>query len=162
MAAAETKDTNMMGYDDVLESDGQEFVVLPEGDYTFTVSSIERGHFPGGQKIPACNKVTVSLAIDNDQGIASARVDLILYRTVEWKIAAFFRSIGQKKYGEKMVMDWSAAIGKRGKAHFKPREYTKDGQTRQVNDVAHFYDYDPSVAMIPVSNEDLPWENGDF
>ena len=89
MAAAETKDTNMMGYDDVLESDGQEFVVLPEGDYTFTVSSIERGHFPGGQKIPACNKVTVNLAIDNDQGIASARVDLILYRTVEWKIAAF-------------------------------------------------------------------------
>ena len=66
------------------------------------------------------------------------------------------------KYGEKMVMDWSAALGKRGKAHFKPREYTKDGQARQINDVTHFYDYDPSVAMIPVSSEELPWENGDF
>lgn len=162
MGAPETKDTNMMEFDDVIESDGQEFVVLPEGDYTFTVTSIERGHFPGGQKIPSCNKVTVMLAIDNDQGIATARVDLILYRTVEWKIASFFRCIGQKKYGEKMAMNWNNVIGTRGKAHFKPREYEKDGQTRQVNDVTHFFDYDPSVAMIPVSNEELPWENGEF
>ena len=162
MAAAENKDTNMMDFDDVLESDGQEFVVLPEGDYTFTVTSIERGHFPGGQKIPSCNKVTVMLAIDNDQGIATARVDLILYRTVEWKIAAFFRSIGQKKHGEKTVMNWNKVVGSRGKAHFKPREYQKDGQTRQVNDVDRFIDYDPSVAMTPVKTDDLPWGNGGF
>ena len=157
-----TNDTNLMGWDDVLENDGQEFIVLPEGDYTYTVTNFERGHFPGGAKIPACTKATLTLAIDNDQGIATARVDLILYRTVEWKIASFFRCIGQKKYGEKMAMNWNNVIGTRGKAHFKPREYEKDGQTRQVNDVTHFFDYDPSVAMIPVSNEELPWENGEF
>lgn len=159
--ATESKDTNMMGWDDVLESDGQEFIVLPEGDYTFTVTGIERGHFPGGKKIPPCNKVSLTLNIDNDQGIATARADLILYRTVEWKIAAFFRCIGQKKHGEKITMNWNSVVGARGKAHFKPREYTKGDQVRQVNDLDHFYDYDPSVEMTPVYDADLPWENGD-
>ena len=31
-------DTNIMSWDDVLENDGQEFVILPEGDYTYTVT----------------------------------------------------------------------------------------------------------------------------
>ena len=155
-------DTNLMGWDDVIENDGQEFIVLPEGDYTFTVTGFERGHFPGGQKIPACNKATLTLNIDNDLGIATAKIDLLLYRTVEWKIAAFFRSIGQKKHGEKTVMNWNKVINARGKAHFKPREYSKDGQTRQVNDVERFIDYDPSVAMTPVKTDDLPWGNGGF
>ena len=30
-------DNNIMNWDDTIENDGQEFVVLPEGDYTFTV-----------------------------------------------------------------------------------------------------------------------------
>ena len=36
-------DPNVMGWDDVLENDGQEFIVLPEGDYTYTVTGFERG-----------------------------------------------------------------------------------------------------------------------
>ena len=155
-------DPNVMGWDDVLENDGQEFIVLPEGDYTYTVTGSERGQFPGGPKIPPCPKATITLNIDNDKGVATARVDLLLYRTVEWKIASFFRSIGQKKHGEKVTMNWNKVLNARGKAHFKPREYQKDGQTRQVNDVDHFLDFDPSYAMTPVKTDDLPWGNGGF
>ena len=156
-------DPNVMGWDDVLENDGQEFVILPEGDYTFTVTGFERGQFPGGPKIPACPKATVTLNIDNDQGVATCRTDFFLYRTVEWRMAAFFRAIGQKKHGEKAKMDWNKVIGARGKAHFKPRPYTtKTGESRQVNDVDRFIDYDPSVAMTPVKTDDLPWGNGGF
>ena len=50
-----------MEWDDVIENDGQEFVLLPEGDYQFEVVDFERGRFPGGPKIPACNKATVTL-----------------------------------------------------------------------------------------------------
>ena len=101
--------------------------------------------------------------IDNDKGSATARFDLILYRTLEWKIASFFRCIGQKKHGEKVVMDWNKVVGARGKAHIKPRTYTKDGEERQVNDVDRFLDYDPSVAFTPVADDpDLPWGNGGF
>jgi len=155
-------DNRIMDWDDVLESDGAEFVVLPEGDYTFTITNFERGRFPGSAKIPACNKATISINIDNDIGVATARFDLILYRTLEWKIASFFRCIGQKKHGEKVAMNWNGIIGARGRAHIKPRSYTKDGEERQVNDVDRFLDYDPSVAFVPVKNEELPWGNGGF
>ena len=155
-------DNRIMDWDDVIQDDGQEFVVLPEGDYTFTVTNFERGRFPGSAKIPACNKATISINIDNDLGIATARFDLILYRTLEWKIASFFRSIGEKKHGEKVVMNWNDIVSKRGKAHIKPRSYVKDGTERQVNDVERFYDYDESVGFAPVNDSEVPWGDGGF
>ncbi len=155
-------DNRIMDWDDVIQDDGQEFVVLPEGDYTFTVTNFERGRFPGSAKIPACNKATISINIDNDIGVATARFDLILYRTLEWKIASFFRCIGQKKHGEKVAMNWNGIVGARGRAHIKPRTYTKDGEERQVNDVDRFYDYDESVGFAPVNDPDVPWGDGGF
>ena len=93
-------DNNIMNWDDVIENDGQEYILLPEGDYNYRVTNFERGQFPGGPKIPPCPKASLTLTVDTEQGTATARVDLLLYRTVEWKMAAFFRSIGQKKHGE--------------------------------------------------------------
>lgn len=155
-------DNRIMDWDDVLESDGAEFVVLPEGDYTFTITNFERGRFPGSAKIPACNKATISINIDNDIGVATARFDLILYRTLEWKIASFFRCIGQKKHGEKVAMKWNGIIGARGRAHIKPRTYQKGNEDRQVNDVERFYDYDESVGFAPVNDPEVPWGDGGF
>ena len=155
-------DNMIMDWDDVIENDGQEFVILPEGDYTFTVTSFERGRFPGSAKLPACNKATISINIDNDKGVATARFDLILYRTLEWKIASFFRCIGQKKHGEKVSMNWNGIVGARGKAHIKPRTYIKDGEERQANDVDRFYDYEEATGFAPVSDPEVPWGNGGF
>lgn len=56
-------DNNIMNWDDTIENDGQEFVVLPEGDYTFTVTNFERGRFPGSAKIPPCNKATLTIGM---------------------------------------------------------------------------------------------------
>ena len=36
----------VLDWNDVIEDDGQEFVLLEEGDYNFTVTNFERGHFP--------------------------------------------------------------------------------------------------------------------
>ena len=158
-------DPNVMNWDDVIENDGQEFVILPEGDYTFTITNFERGRFPGSAKLPPCNKATLTLTIDNDMGIATARTDLILYRTLEWKICAFFSSIGLRKHGEKLAMDWNKIMGAHGKAHIRPRTYTdKNGVERQVNEVVSFIEpkpADPPAGFTPVQTE-LPWGNGGF
>ena len=157
------QDTRIMDWNDTIQDDGQEYVTLPEGDYFFTVSEFERGHFPGSPKIPACNKATLTLDIENDRGIATAKVDLILYRTLEWKIASFFRSIGQKKHGEKVVMDWNKVVGARGKAHIKPRSYTgKNGEERQANNVESFIDCDDPNGLVEAKEEELPWNKGGF
>ena len=100
-------DTNMiMDWGDTIESDGQEFVILEEGDYNFTVTNFERGRFPGSAKIPACNKAALTLQVQTADGkLATIKFDLILYRSLEWRISSFFRCIGQKKQDERLAMD---------------------------------------------------------
>lgn len=153
-------------WDSTIENDGQEFIILPEGDYIFKVTNFERGRYPGSSKIPACNKASLTLSIDTPEGTAICRTDLILYSSLEWKIASFFRCIGQKKHGEPLKPDWNKVIGSYGKAHFKPRSYTKnDGTTGQTNDVDRYYDFDPKFfegiqfeTLPPAAeDEDLPF-----
>ena len=152
-------DQNMfLDWNDTIENDGQEFVILPEGDYNFTVTGFERGRFPGGQKIPACNKASLTLQVNTADGVAISHTDLLLYRSMEWKLSAFFRCIGQKKHGERLVMDWNRVIGSTGRARFKPRSYTgNDGKERQANEVDRFYDWEETF-FTDAPADDLPFD----
>lgn len=144
----------LMDWNDAIEEDGQEYVLLPEGDYNFTVTNFERGRFPGGPKVPACNKATITVQVDTKEGIATVKFDLLLYRSLEWRISAFFRCIGQKKHGEKLTMDWNKVIGSKGRAHFKQRSYTNNqGEEKFTNDIDRFIDYNEEF-FIP---DDLPF-----
>ncbi len=150
-------DNNLMDWNDEISQDGEEFILLPEGDYEFVVTNFERGRFPGGQKIPACNKATITFQIESKQGTTSIRTDLFLYRTVEWKIASFFRCIGQKKHGEKITMNWNKVVGSHGKCHVKQRSYTnKNGEDKLINEIDKFYDYE-APSMTEISDDDLPF-----
>ncbi len=132
----------VLEWNDSIENDGQEYILLPEGDYNFTVIDFERGRFNGSAKIPACNKAIITVQVESKDGIATVKFDLILYRSLEWRLSGFFRSIGQKKHGEKLVMDWSKIIGKKGRAHFKQRSYVNlNGEEKFINDVDRFIDY---------------------
>lgn len=134
-----------LDWDSTIEEDGQQIIVLEEGDYNFLVTSFERGSFPGGNKIPACNKATITVQVNSPKGLATVKFDLFLHRSVEWKLSSFFRCIGQKKVGEKLVMNWGDVIGSVGRAHFKPRTYTNtNGEVRETNDLDRFIDYDES------------------
>ena len=153
-----------MGWDDTIQEDGQELILLDEGDYNFIVTNFERGRFPGGQKIPACNKATITVQIETDKGLSVIKFDLLLYRSVEWRISSFFRCIGQKKHGEKLTMNWNTVIGSVGRAHVTQRKYTNNyGEEKTVNDIGRFIDYDPKFfneilgAPVEISDDDLPF-----
>ena len=152
----ENNQNMLMDWNDSIETDGQEFVLLPEGDYNFLVTGFERGRFPGGAKVPACNKATITVQVATPEGIAVIKFDLLLYRSLEWRISSFFRCIGQKKHGEKLTMDWNKVINSVGRAHFKQRTYTNQyGEEKTVNDLDRFIDYNPE--FFEVSEEDLPF-----
>ena len=165
----ENNQNMVMDWNDFIEQDGQEYITLEEGDYNFVVTGFERGRFPGSAKIPACNKASITVAVDTPEGRATVKFDLILYRTLEWRLSAFFRCIGQKKHGERLTMDWNKVTGSRGRAHFKPRTYTNTyGEEKTANDVERFIDYDPQFFESGTSsasdgfvtlgpNEDLPF-----
>ncbi len=158
MAEINNNQNMMLDWNDSIENDGQAFVLLPEGDYNFVVTNFERGRFPGGAKVPACNKAAITIQVNAPEGVSIIRFDLLLYRSLEWRISGFFRSIGQKKHGEKLTMDWNKVIGSKGRAHFKQRTYVnQSGEEKTINDLDRFIDYDPKFFMVEVSDDDLPF-----
>ena len=151
-------DTNIMDWGDTIEDDGQGFVLLEEGDYDFTVTGFERGRHNGSAKIPACNKAIITLSIDTPKGVAEIKENLILYKTMEWKISAFFRSIGMKKHGERLVMDCDHVLGTAGRAHIIQRDYIgQDGTNKKANGVGYFMDYIPTDKRADQLDDDIPF-----
>ena len=145
----------VLDWDGVLENDGSDFTVLPEGDYAFEVTDFERGSFPGSEKMCACNKATLTLRIEAEQGTANVFDDLILHKRMEWKLSQFFRAIGQKKKGERVTMNWNAVIGARGRAHIIVNKYTdKNGQEKENNKVGKYLEYDESLSRKPAGVDD--------
>ena len=113
-----------LGWDDEIEKDSGEFILLPEGDYNFTVESFERGRHGGSEKLPACNKAILRLRIDTGEGSALINHNLFLHTKTEGMISAFFTSIGQKKKGEKIKMNWNAVVGAKGRCKVGVHEWT--------------------------------------
>lgn len=153
------KDMNILDWDSTIEEDGQGFVLLEEGDYDFTVTGFERGQHNGSAKIPPCPKALLTLSVETDAGVAEIKENLILYKTMEWKLSSFFRCIGLKKHGERLVMDWGHVLGASGRAHIIQREYVgNDGTTKKTNGVAYFMDYIPAEKHFnPADPEDIPF-----
>lgn len=150
-------DNSVMDWNDVIEDDGQEFVLLPEGDYNFVVTNFERGRFPGSTKIPATNKATISIQNFSEMGVPLMKFDLIFSKALTWKLSAFFRSIFQKKV-VKITMDWNKVLGTKGRAHIKQKVYTnQSGEEKNINDLDYFIDYDEKSFSEVVNDKDIPF-----
>ncbi len=128
-----------LDWDDTIEKEGSEFVLLPEGDYDFTVESFDRGRHEGSEKLPPCNKAVLRIRIDAVQGTVYINHNLFLHTITEGMLSAFFSSIGQKKKGESMRMDWTRVPGSTGRAKVGIYTYQKNGETRRINEIKRFY-----------------------
>lgn len=137
-------------WDDVIEKDDSEFVLLQEGDYDFTVESFERARHNGSEKLPPCNKAVLKLRIDSEQGTAYINHNLFLHTITEGILSAFFSSIGQKKKGEPLRMDWGRVPGSTGRAKVVIRTYeNRDGEKRRANDIKRFYPKEEAGQAVP-------------
>lgn len=137
-------------WDDVIENDGQEFRVLPEGDYPFTIVALEKARHtpqPGG-KMPACNKAILTVRLeDQDGSTADNKYNLFLHSSQEWKLCEFFAGIGARKKGEPLKMNWAIVVGSTGICHVKVRSYASrndPSQQLQSNDISKWYPKDTS------------------
>ena len=154
----EMKNNGVLDWDSTIEDDGNGFVLLEEGDYDFVVSGMERGQHNGSAKIPACGKAMLTLSVESPQGVAEIKESLLLHKSMEWKLSSFFRSIGQKKHGERLNMNWDAVLGSAGRAHIVQREYVgNDGTTKKANNVKYFIDYIPQDKRLEDIDENIPF-----
>ena len=136
-----------IGWDDEIQNDGEysgeESVILPEGNYDFEVIKTGQAWYDGSQKIPACTMAKVYLRVDGGElGTSLCVENIYLLERLEWKAAAFLRSIGLKKHGEPIA--WRQLVhcdGEKGRCHVYVDEYTcRDGETRQSNKIKNFFD----------------------
>lgn len=99
------------------------FTLLPEGEYDYKVVNFERAWYEGSDKIPPCNKAIITIKVETPQGDAELKENLFLTTKTEGLLSAFFGSIGQKKKGEPLRMNWGKVIGSTGRAKIGTREY---------------------------------------
>lgn len=141
MSAANDK---AFDWNDTIEHDGQEFNILPAGEYPFRVTKFERARYKGSEKIPACNEAKITLDVGNAEISTSITTRLFLVQSQEWKLASFFRSIGARKHGERMVMDWSKVVGATGTCKVSVRKFKGTGEKAdkeyETNDIEKFLD----------------------
>ena len=142
--ANEAKSPNheTLDWDAKISGDAQPNTLFPEGDYTFKVIELNRERSAGTAKIPPCNKAAMKLRLKKDDGqTKDIKADLFLVKMMEWKLTAFFRSIGLMKKGQEFRMDWSKVVGAEGRAHIKQRTFRgNDGKDHTVNEVEKYLD----------------------
>lgn len=132
-----------LGWDDPIENDGPDFILLPAGDYDFVVTEFERQRHNGSEKLPPCNKAVVSLKFETPEGSTTIKHNLFLHTKTEGMLCAFFTGIGQRKKGEKLNMNWNEVVGSTGRAKVSVRTYkNKDGEERTINDIKKIYEPD--------------------
>lgn len=104
-----------LGWDDEIQEESSEFILLPGGDYRFTVEKVERARHPGSKKVPPCNKAIVTFRVCGSNGeTALITEQYLLYSDLEWKLSELFASVGLKGKKEKVKMRWMEIIGKSG------------------------------------------------
>ena len=144
-----------LGWDDEIENEGPEFVVLPEGDYDFEVISFERARHAGSANLPACPKAIVSIKIKGEKGTTTIKHNLFLHSNTEGFLCAFFTAIGQRKKGEKITMNWNQVVGSKGRAKVYIDKWKNDkGEELTSNKIQKFYE--------PEESESKEFEPGRF
>lgn len=132
-----------LGWDDTIQQDNDGGLLLEPGDYIFEVVKFERSRYTprsGDAKLPACNMAKLELKIQTAQGTAIVLNNLYLHTSTEGLLSAFFASIGQKKKGEPLQMNWTLVPGSKGAVKIKHRSYNNN----TYNDVDRFYPSDDS------------------
>ncbi len=143
-----------MGWDDTINREEQEYILIPEGDYPCQIVNLEKTRHeprPGG-KIPACNKaiLTVRVADPATGAPVDLNYNLYLHTSQEWKLCEFFMAIGQKRKGEPLRMNWGLVVGSTATCHVSQSEgRRRDNTTFPRNEITRFYPKEDQPAQQP-------------
>ena len=139
-----------LGWDATITNDAPQYVVLPDGEYTFTVTKVERARFNGSEKMPACNmaKVTCNIAVPAGMnGVCVITHNLLMHSRFESRLSEFFTSLSMKKKGQPLQINWNI-IGMSGRCRIGTRTYNGNA----YNEIKSF--------LPPVENQPVyPWDN---
>ena len=128
-----------MQWDDEIQNDGNEYRVLPAGEYDFEVTGFTRGRHEGSSKMGPCPKAELEILIHSSDGNVTIKHNLFLNRKCEWALCAFFTAIKARMPGEALRMNWSRVKGAKGRCEVGIRKWTgNDGKEHETNEIVKF------------------------
>ena len=122
-----------LDYDGVITKDS-EFILITPGEYDFTVESFSLGYYNGGDKVPTCKRVDVNLIISAPEGDVKVQKGFFLYSKFEWVLSSFFMSLGMKRKGEPLKMNWNATVGVKGRCKIGRRSSNNGNEYNEVKE----------------------------
>lgn len=138
--------TAALTWDSVIQEESSGFMLLPAGEYDFKVISMNRGFHNGTEKLPKCPKAELEIELTGPEGTTRVNHNLFLHQKTEGLLSAFFISIGLKKHGEPLAMNWNVVPGAHGRCKVKIHEWTNDkGEVKQFNQIERFLDPEDEV-----------------
>ena len=135
-----TTNDDILDWDAELDDDDSKSPsLLPAGEYSFKVVSMERGWFNGSAKLPPCNQAVLKLKLTGDDGQTGCLTDKIkLCKKLLFKLSDFFKSIGMKKSGEAIKMDWDSVPGATGRVLIEVAEIPSQFGPLKINRVKKY------------------------
>lgn len=123
-------------WDDTLDPNAGDFVMLEPGEYDFNVVKYEKLRYAGGAKLPACWQAKVEIVVD---GRATIQHNLFLHSKTEGLLCQFFKAIGARMSGDRLQMDWNRIAGATGRCVIEHRTWKgKDGDERTDQQIKKF------------------------
>lgn len=152
-----------LDWDEEISND-RGFVLLPEGDYPYTITKMERARWEGSSKVGPCRMVRLTVALHGGSlGETVCTYQMFMLERFSWKIAELFVSIGlAKPEDEKVRMQWNRVEGATGICHVAQREYVKKsgpnaGETGTSNEITKFL-----PPPEPKATPEPAWQQGTF
>lgn len=153
------EENRALDWDSEIENDGEGFVLLDPGIYSFTVTDLERAQFAGNDKAPQCPMAKLTLRCEGvDGSVGTVKDSLFLTTRNEWKLCQFFTSIGQRKHGEKLKPAWNQVLGATGMLELEyDKKVLNDDGTPKYNRVKAYKE--PTENSAPVAPQ-KKWQIG--
>jgi hypothetical protein len=136
-------ENEFLNWDEGWVAEESEFTLLPEGNYPFHVTNLERKIYSGqSDKIPnGAPYAEVTCEVNGgEKGKTTIKERLYLMKKFTWKLTQFFNSIGQvQEIGQPFQPKWNQVIGANGRAKLEVNNYTdRDGNKKQNNRIKEF------------------------
>lgn len=133
------KDNQVLSWDTVQEigeiQEAQEYVLLPNGIYRYTIVDLEKKIFEGSDKLPQCPQATVTFVIHGGElGDSKVYRNFFLTQKTSWTYKQLFLTLRLVKENSNGLIPWDKLIGQTGVAEVNQREY--DGKT--YNNIKYF------------------------
>lgn len=140
-----------------------ELVILPDGTYSCTVMTVERGSHKGSDKLPPCNKVKVGVLLDGGKaGRGWANHNFFMHTSTLWKIYQFLEAVGLRKKGDTTAgrIPWEKVVkGMTARCEITSREW--NGKT--YNEVQKWLPDEPKkTGDTQEADDDQELDESDF